>query len=406
MTDETSETPTIEQASDVFQQMMDSHQQVRDRLGIGGSGPLSIEEMIEGQTDAAKTAIIAALRDLSGTREGTDWEARWYKGGQTHKRDLPSFAHHTISNECWSEESARDLALSAWAMPEWPEQIGRDEWDEIFGAVGDLPLTDGDDVSVPTGHVQVWRGSYEDHKAGLAWTTDPHTAAWFAARANRPGDEDRRARVWTTTVDPERVYAFLDGRNEHEVVCAVEGLPITEDPAHSPPENATGYDQSQRQFWVACDSCGDRHYGHRGAAGLLLRFTPEGSEPQVWLARRARGTDHSGKWAFPSGAREDSEEATQAALREFTEETGFGTSALPSPTEVLVDDHEGWTFTTVIVDVDEATALAVDRAVDGDGESADGAWWPIDEAHELDLLGPVADLLTDLHGRASGYDAE
>lgn len=401
MTDETGQPPTQAPAQDALQQMLDSQQHVRDLMGFGGSGPLSIEEMIEGQTEAAKTAIVATLRDLSGAREGTGWESYWWQGGQTHKRDLPSFALHTITSGCWDEATAKALALDAWGLPEWPGQIGREEWDEIFHAVGGLPLiADDDETPIPDGPVQVWRGAYEDHRDGLSWTTDPETATWFAARANRPDEEDRRAQVWTTTVTPDRVYAYLNGRGEHEVVCAVEGLPITVDREHVVPENATGYDRGKDQFWVACDTCGDRHYGHRGAAGLLLRHTPNEGLTSVWLARRAPGTDQAGKWAYPSGARDRGEGPLLTALREFAEETGFDTTRLPLPSRdlhTIVDDHDGWAFTTFVVDVDDDTAFFLDRTVGGDGESSDGAWWPIEEAHELPLLAPVADLLHDLH---------
>ena len=52
--------------------------------------------------------------------------------------------------------------------------------------------------------------------------------------------------------------------------------------------------------WVMC-SCGHRHWGLHGAAGLLL-IRRDLDQPRVLLQLRAAWTHGGGTWALPGGA--------------------------------------------------------------------------------------------------------
>jgi 8-oxo-dGTP pyrophosphatase MutT (NUDIX family) len=128
--------------------------------------------------------------------------------------------------------------------------------------------------------------------------------------------------------------------------------------------------------WVQC-SLGHRHWGRFGAAGVLIT-----DGLQVMLQHRAAWTHEGGTWAVPGGARDSHESAMTAALREAAEETDVDLNRI-EPYRELVDDHGGWSYTTVLA-----------RALDGLGEldarpvnaeSIAIRWWPIDEVEALPL---------------------
>jgi 8-oxo-dGTP pyrophosphatase MutT (NUDIX family) len=97
--------------------------------------------------------------------------------------------------------------------------------------------------------------------------------------------------------------------------------------------------------WTTCAQ-GHRHWGRIGAAGLLLHRTgPDGAE--VLLQYRAVWSHHGGTWGTPGGALQHGESAHVGALREVQEELGL------LPDDVVlgpesVDDHGGWSYTTVL----------------------------------------------------------
>lgn len=111
--------------------------------------------------------------------------------------------------------------------------------------------------------------------------------------------------------------------------------------------------------WVQC-SLGHRHWGRFGAAGLLLRRpAPDGAvgspgssggPGQVLLQHRAPWTAHGDTWGLVGGARDSTETAADAALREAHEEAGLPAGAVRIVGE-LVDDHGSWSYVTVIADL-------------------------------------------------------
>ena len=65
------------------------------------------------------------------------------------------------------------------------------------------------------------------------------------------------------------------------------------------------------------------------------------------LQHRAPWCHHGDTWGIPGGARDSHESTSQAALREAAEEGGIDAAAVNFHRE-SVDDHGGWTYTTVI----------------------------------------------------------
>jgi len=125
---------------------------------------------------------------------------------------------------------------------------------------------------------------------------------------------------------------------------------------------------------VEC-ALGHRHWGLHGAAGLLLwRRQPAavdrsgGSADQVLLQHRAEWSHHGGTWGIPGGARDSSESAVAAALREAGEEAGIDAKQV-RVAAVAVDEHGGWSYTTVLAEA----AGPLDARPTG-GESIDVRW--------------------------------
>ncbi|MGH4006846.1 MAG: NUDIX domain-containing protein, partial [Pseudonocardiaceae bacterium] len=65
------------------------------------------------------------------------------------------------------------------------------------------------------------------------------------------------------------------------------------------------------------------------------------------LQHRALWSHHGGTWGLLGGARNRGETAEQAACREAAEEAGLALHAY-TVTGSYVDDHGGWSYTTVV----------------------------------------------------------
>src|SRR5262249_22556483 len=122
--------------------------------------------------------------------------------------------------------------------------------------------------------------------------------------------------------------------------------------------------------WTRCGR-GHRHWGRHGAAGLLLAANDEygrsaptraGGGPAdtslvVLLQQRSWWGSYGGSWGPPGGARDSHESAVRAALREAIEECAID----PRPIRVhgvLIDDHGGWTYQTVLASAAAPLAAA------------------------------------------------
>ena len=65
------------------------------------------------------------------------------------------------------------------------------------------------------------------------------------------------------------------------------------------------------------------------------------------MQHRAPWVHNGDTWGIPGGARDSHETPTEAALREAQEEIGIHTN-LVEPLEVFNDEHNGWSYDTVI----------------------------------------------------------
>ena len=125
--------------------------------------------------------------------------------------------------------------------------------------------------------------------------------------------------------------------------------------------------------WTVC-AAGHRHWGLFGAAGLLLM-----GDDQVILQHRAPWTHQGDTWGIPGGARDSHEDAVTAALREAGEEARLSAADV-DPIGVYVDDHSGWSYTTVV-----ARPTRVVRPYAANAESVTVRWHSVAEVTGLRL---------------------
>jgi len=97
---------------------------------------------------------------------------------------------------------------------------------------------------------------------------------------------------------------------------------------------------------------GGVRWGRYGAAGMLVRHVDDDGLTWLFLARRSQFCHRGGTWGIPGGALDLGEEPLQGAVREFREEIGIE----PAPFTVAgvhEDDHGGWSYWTIVADVDD-----------------------------------------------------
>ncbi|MGK5111461.1 MULTISPECIES: NUDIX domain-containing protein [unclassified Geodermatophilus] len=148
---------------------------------------------------------------------------------------------------------------------------------------------------------------------------------------------------------------------------------------------------SSTDGWVTC-SFGHRHWGLLGAAGLLVhRDGADGVE--LLLQHRATWSHHGGTWGTPGGALHAGESPEHGALREVREELGLLPDAVVLGPR-SVDDHGGWSYTTVLARPIRGIEPGDLRL---DGESEGVAWIPLADLASVPLHPGFAASLDRLH---------
>ena len=136
--------------------------------------------------------------------------------------------------------------------------------------------------------------------------------------------------------------------------------------------------------WVEC-TCGSKHWGLNGAAGLLLV-----RDKKVLMQHRAPWVHNGDTWGIPGGARDSHEDTYEAALREAHEEIGMD-KHLVIPVETFTDDHGPWKYETVI-----AIAHPDLVAHEQNDESLQVEWVEFDEVTKKNLHPSFAKTWPDL----------
>jgi 8-oxo-dGTP diphosphatase len=135
-------------------------------------------------------------------------------------------------------------------------------------------------------------------------------------------------------------------------------------------------------FVVLAD--GTRRWGLYGAAGLLVRHVDAATGvTSYFVALRSQLTHMGGTWAVPGGALARGETPVEAAIREFREEVGL--ELVPEQVALVhEDDHGGWSYWTVVVDVAERFPLPTGV----NWETSEVRWVDAGELADLALLPP------------------
>ena len=172
-------------------------------------------------------------------------------------------------------------------------------------------------------------------------------------------------------------YAWPDlwNKNTLEEVGAKNDPTSTEVPKENVHQPGDG--------WVQCN-CGRRHWGHNGAAGVLLARRDEatGRVTHVVMQHRALWSAEGGTWGIPGGAISDGESAIEGALRESFEEANIISEDI-DVVGAYREDHGNWCYTTVFAF--EKPGHSVDPCAHDD-ESMEIKWVPIDDVPKLKLL--------------------
>ena len=108
----------------------------------------------------------------------------------------------------------------------------------------------------------------------------------------------------------------------------------------------------------------------------MLHAVDDSGVVRVLLQHRAPWSHHGDTWGLPGGARDSHEDVVEAALREAVEEAGLDPAAIRTR-HGFVDDHGGWSYTTVYADV------AAPVGTSANDESSALVWVPV---HQVDAM--------------------
>jgi ADP-ribose pyrophosphatase YjhB (NUDIX family) len=127
----------------------------------------------------------------------------------------------------------------------------------------------------------------------------------------------------------------------------------------------------------------------------------------VLLQRRSWWGNHGGTWGPPGGARDSHESAVTAALREAEEECAMPAGAV-SARGILLDDHGGWSYQTVVAaaprpfpvravsnETSKASWVAAEDVAALDLHPGFAEWWPVlrEALHPLTIIVDAANVM-------------
>lgn len=116
-------------------------------------------------------------------------------------------------------------------------------------------------------------------------------------------------------------------------------------------------------------------WGRFGAAGVVFVHR-EVDGPRVMLQKRSQWAHEGGTWSVAGGALDEGETTIEGALREAAEEVG----EIPEHRvlgEYVFSPAEDWTYTTLVVEVDERFGSSINFETDAVG------WFTLLEVDEL-----------------------
>lgn len=138
-------------------------------------------------------------------------------------------------------------------------------------------------------------------------------------------------------------------------------------------------------------TCGRRHWGLNGAAGVCA-YRHRAGQIEVLLQLRSKWSHAGNTWGIPGGAIDWDETPREGAYREYEEETAIARSHLRE-VGTSVADHGDWAYTTVIAECDPDVTAVPDR------ESQKLEWFPITEDLPDALLPSFAAAWPELRSR-------
>ncbi len=145
--------------------------------------------------------------------------------------------------------------------------------------------------------------------------------------------------------------------------------------------------QSDGDGWVEC-TCGARHWGKHGAAGVLII---DSQREHVLMQLRAEWTHGGQTWGIPGGARDSHETVIEAALRELDEELGVKSHHVDVVLSEVWTDHGPWTYHTVVAVANRELEFSPNS------ESVEARWVLLDAVAELELHPALAIVWSDIH---------
>lgn len=146
---------------------------------------------------------------------------------------------------------------------------------------------------------------------------------------------------------------------------------------------AARWRRDRAEGYRACKAHGRRHWGVRGAAGILPYTVTRDGRIWIAMAKRSPWVQDGSTWAGFGGAIDRRESAWQAAVREVREEVcglRFGKGTIAAKFRDFCPHGCGWSYTTYVVrvlsDGGKLPRLAVKRGPSA-WETSMLAWVPV-----------------------------